>query len=343
MSKGFVYRFFIYGAVVCYVLLDLKVVKGPLHGWIMTKQGLSYEEYLEKGVVALVFGQPIVEAQVEYKVQEYLYLRGRSRESVGEQEHKMLYAHCLQELIEIQLLRIKTHHNASGLPEIPADDLSTLVSNDELQFGDVYERQDALRRQGYLEGELSLRAAGHWEQVRYLERQIDSEVSADELASYEGESVTIPALRRVRHIFRSITDKDPEQVRAELEQEVATLQSGQGSYHELSEQINDDERAKLNEGELGWVSQQRLPVGLGEALFQLPINEPTILRSGIGWHYLEVLEEVAERTSPVSVESLRLHLENEKRERGVEVYLSHLRARESKNVVVLWNGEEGLK
>ena len=340
MSKGFTYRFIIYGVVVLYMLLDINLFKGPIYKWTLEKRGKNYTELRADGVSALVYGQPILNSQVEYEMESYLYKRGRTLAEVTKKEYPILFEHCLQALITRHLLRIKTHHNEQGLPTLSDEELSTTIEHRNLQFSDSYERKDALRRQGYLDGELELRAEASLEQQAYLNRQINTEVSDAELASIERENALLPERLRFRHIFLSTWEKNPEKVKEKLETEVARIDAGELSFIELSDLINEDERAKKDCGNLGWVTKERIPDGLADSLFTLPIGQPKLLQSRLGWHYIEVLEKKPLSYVRRKDEELRAYLENQKRRDGLALYLRHLRNREKENVVIIWSKEE---
>lgn len=339
MSKGFTYRFIIYGVVVLYMLLDINLFKGPLYHWVLEKRGKSYTELRAEGVSALVYGQPIMDSQVEYEMASYLYKRGRTLTEVSEQEYPSLFEHCLQTLVTRHLLRVKTHHNEQELPPLSDETLSTAIENRNLQFSDGYERKDALRRQGYVNGELELRAEAHLQQQAYLNRQIHTEISEAELASIEREDALLPERLRFRHIFLSTWEENPEEVKMKLETEIARIESGELSFTELSDLLNEDERAKKEGGQLGWVTSERIPEKLA-VIFTLPLEQGTLIQSSLGWHYIEVLEKKPQKNVRRKDGEVRAYLENQKRKDGLALYLRHLRTREKENALIIWNKEE---
>ena len=119
MAK-FTYRFLIYGVVILYILLDLQVFKGPMHTWMMTKRGKDPATLRAEGVAATVYGQAILESQVEYRMKEYLYTRGRTIEDLSKAEHPLVFRYCLENLITEHLIRIKAHYNQSQLSKSPS-------------------------------------------------------------------------------------------------------------------------------------------------------------------------------------------------------------------------------
>ncbi len=335
MNRGFTFRFIIYGIVAAYVTLDVKVFHGPVHTWVAEKRGADIGDLRAAGVAAMVYGQPIVESQVRYRIEEHLYVRGRSMQDVSAEEETKLFEVCLEELILEHLLRVKVHHNERKLPKITPEHSQTLVQQDKAQFSDERELSDALSRQGYIKGEMASRAHAHAQQGSYLDRQITIKAPA----SLEGVIEVVPEIRRIRHVFLSTHGQDPALVEGELQHKLAPLRTGWMSFEELSSQVSQDSKAKKSNGELGWVSSTRLPSGLAKALFTMGVGESRVVQSGIGWHFIEVLEIRAARYEDRSLDLLKADIENYQRIEGLRVYLRHLRTREDKVVVMVW-GEE---
>ncbi len=329
------YRFIIYGAIVAYMLLDLNVLHGPMHQWLLSKQGDDLESLQQQGVAALVYGQPIMESQVTYAITDSLYRRGRTLEQISAQERLLLFSHHLERLILEHLLRIKTHHNVKELPPVSPDLLDQAIERSNQQFGDSYERNDALQRQGYLNHELALRIEADMQQTLYLERQINSTPSQDDQRESTIHYTSSPHYK-IRHIFLSTNDRNPEEIKQKLSNEVAKLQNSNLTFSQLSDQINEDTRAKSLQGHLGWVTLERLPEGLAKPLANLPLLQPTLLQSEIGWHYLEVLAYQPSKEQTYPEKDIILHLKNRKRQEGLDHYLKHLRIREDPHVTLVW-------
>jgi len=330
MSKGFAIRFIIYGIIVAYIILDIRIFKGPMYDWVLSQKGTSVEELKADGVVATVYGQPIFETQVKYRMQQYLYVRGRSQTSP--EEYPNLFKYCLEELILEHLLRVKTHHNERNLPTISAEEFQEEIIQDEAQFSDEREKNDALARQGYLPNEMALRAKAHIQQGQYLNRQIN--VNAHDPITES--QVMIPELRRIRHIFHTTWDKDHAVTELKLQEGLGPIRTGWASFTEVSDRINEDPKVKKTGGDLGWVSADRLPEGLAKPIFTMQLGESRVIQSKIGWHYIEVLEiQPAHKIDqPDLFKALK---QNDQRAAGLDLYLRHLRTREDKNVVIIWD------
>ena len=339
MSRGFVWRFIIYGIVVAYVLLDLKVIKGPIHGWVLAQHGTDVSVLREQGVAALVYGQPLMRDQVTYRMEEHLYVRGRRLSDLSDAESDLLYQHCRQELILEHLLRIKTHHNERHLPAITPASLSLEVQYDESAFSDEREQRDALSRQGFIDGELALRAQAHLQQRYYLARQIQvTPLSPEEVAENPPQPMmlTLPPLRHIRHIYRSTArEETAEEAQRTLQMSLAPYRTGWASFAEVSQRVCHDPRAKKQRGDIGWVSPHRLPEGMAETIFSLPLREPTLIHSPLGWHYLEVIEEKPAREVPETPAAMEARLQNHAREEGLKLYLRHLFTREQDHVQLI--------
>ena len=333
IRRGFTARFIIYGIVVAYVLLDLNVLQGPVYKWVREKQGYNLQDLREQGVAAVVYGQPIMKGQVSYRIEEYLYARGRTVDSVTPQEHSLLASLCLEELIHEALLRVKVHHNEVDLPPLPEELLGQELRYDQAQFGTPQAMAQSHKRYGFLPDEFALRSRAHLQQRQYLHRQIKVDETIPE--GLAPETIQIPDLYRIRHLFLTTWDKDPAVVEQQLQQHLAPLRTGWATFEKLSDRINEDPRAKLTQGELGWVSLHRLPDGLAEPLAQMQPGEHRLIQTTLGWHYLELLERTPARTIPMPKDQQLARIQNQQRTDGLALYLRHLRTRESNNVLIV--------
>lgn len=327
MKKSFLYRFIIYGIVATYMLLDIKVFQGPVYQWVIEQNGEDYSSLRARGVVALVYGQPIMREQVEYRMEHYYYVRGLEPSELGETSQDVAFRFCLEELIREHLLRVKVHHNENELNPISPEQIQSEMQWVKAQFSDEREYQDAIARQYYGPDELALRTEAHAQQRQYLSQRINIQPETQEVSH----TVQRPDLYRLRHIFRTTYERDAEEVKTAFLSELALLEAGEESFAACAARLSQDPQSKDNGGALGWVSNSRLPKGLD--LTQLPLAEPVLIQSEIGWHYLEVLEHNPAQELNSTLPALRM--ENEHREEGLKYYLRHLRVRESKHVKVL--------
>ena len=123
-TKGFVIRIFLFSALLIYLGADLYVFNGPLRKRI--QRGLpdspeSIAAAKSQGVVARVLHLPILASQLERATKERLWLRGKKLDDLTPQQRRIERLAALDDLIDHQLLRIKTKHNATELPVAEAE------------------------------------------------------------------------------------------------------------------------------------------------------------------------------------------------------------------------------
>ena len=101
-------------------------------------------------------------------------------------------------------------------------------------------------------------------------------------------SLAQPERAEARHIFIPTLDHPPEEAKAKLETALADLTSGTKDFATLAKEISQDPATKDHGGSLGWMTRDRLPADLSAPVFSLPLHKPTLVRSRIGWHLIEV-------------------------------------------------------
>lgn len=95
---------------------------------------------------------------------------------------------------------------------------------------------------------------------------------------------------RARHIFLSTAERDPAEARESLGKALEELKADRAEFPKLAAELSEDPATKDSGGELGWMGEARLPVDFGKPLFEMPVGEPMLLRTTIGWHLVEVME-----------------------------------------------------
>ena len=67
----------------------------------------------------------------------------------------------------------------------------------------------------------------------------------------------------------------PPQIRSMLEAAIAS-------------ELSEDPRSKGDGGKLGWMTRDRLPADFAVPIFSLPLDRPSLVRTKLGWHLVEV-------------------------------------------------------
>ena len=301
-TKGFVIRIVLFSALLFYLVGDLFVFDGPLRKRI--QRGLpdspeSIAAAKAQGVVARVLHLPILASQLERATLERLWLRGKTLDELPPAQRRIERLAALDELIDHQLLRIKTKHNATELPVSSAE-----IEDARNLFAARFESPEAMQAELAAEGidsekELRLRLGARLQQLKYVESRIAPSiaVSDEEARAWHAEHAAEfqhPERIEARHVFVATLERDPEQARNLLQQALDELLAQRKDFAGIAAELSEDARSKENGGKLQWLSRDRFPTDLSEALFALPIGQPTLIRSKIGWH----LADVSARKSP---------------------------------------------
>lgn len=337
-SKKFTIRLFGYGAVLLYLAVDLLWLGGPLRGWIESRRpgsAESREEARASGMVAKVFGHPILVSQVEREARSRLWRRGRTMEELTPEQRRIERLAALNELIDHQLLRVKVLHRQDELP-VSEEEIDAELAELKRRYGSDEALAADLAAEGIdSEKELRSRLAARLQQWKYVESRISEGVAVteeearawfDEHAAELGQ----PERRRVRQVFRATLERDPEEVRRTMEAVSLALESGERSFGELAAEFSEDERTKAAGGELGWISAERLAADFTGPVFAMQAGGRRLIQTAIGWHLVEVLEAqpAVPRTYEESRSEVMAALETMKREEMVRRFRDALRAQD---------------
>jgi parvulin-like peptidyl-prolyl isomerase len=295
-TKGFVIRIFLFCALLIYLGADLYLFDGPLRKRI--QRGLpdspeSIAAAKSQGVVARVLHLPILSSQLERATKERLWLRGQKLEDLPPQQRRVERLAALEDLIDHQLLRIKTKHNATELPVAEAE-----VDEALKRLAARFESRDAMQKELAAEGidserELRLRIGGRLQQQKYVESRIAPQIEVTEEEarawheSHAGE-LARPERIEARHVFLSTLAHDPAEARATLQKALDDLTAKRTDFPALAAKLSGDPRTKDIGGNLGWMTKDRLPADFAAPLFALPLNRPSLIRTKLGWHLAEV-------------------------------------------------------
>ncbi len=344
MSSKFVIRLAIWCVLMLYLLFDLVLFEGPLKNQVYRMQGSPSEKLgndLERGIVARVFTKPILLTQVDYGVDDHLWRSGRSRENVGKTERLALRKTVLRELCDHALLREKVALNDKEYPVTDAE-IDAAMLRFASRFTNPQDLTKAMTEFGFEgEKELRFRIAARLQQNKYLDYHIARGIAVtDEEArawyTAHTESLTTPALRKVRHIFLAALGHSEEDAQRSLKETLELLQSETNDFASLSSKLSEDERSKKIDGDLGWLSQQRIPNDFADAIFALEPHQPAIIKTKLGWHLVEVTD-----SKPAKLESFEalqteiiVALETSRRKEAVAEYRKNLHRQHPGKVVV---------
>jgi parvulin-like peptidyl-prolyl isomerase len=273
--------------IAAYVLGDFFVFKGPL------SQIIDRSLSSRPDVVARVEGHFITHRQLEHATRENVWLEGKSFDSLSDVEKSQAREKALEELIDHALLRDKIAGDTNPI-HISDNEINARLRAMLSRFTTKSEMESSMRGQGIAnESELRARAAAQMQQEKWIEAQIAPmiRVSDDEARAWfdqNAASMTMSERIEVRHIFMAAMDHPQSKIDAKLGAALNDLKSQRKDFATLARELSDDPASKDRGGSLGWMSKARLPTDFAPAVFALPIGQPTIVRSSLGSHLVEV-------------------------------------------------------
>jgi hypothetical protein len=294
-------RFAAYLLVLGYLACDLYVFNGPLNRRIRASHPDSSESIAKakaNGVVARVFNHHITRTQLDYAIHERLWLEGKKAEDLSPADLKLVTYAALGDLIDHQLLRVKVKVNTLELP-VSGDEIDERLRRFAGKFETKGHLESAMKAMG-MPDETSLRnrIAARIQQEKYVAMRVDPlvTVSEEEIVGWFGENAAkmeVPPRIRARHIFIATLGTPSDKAKQTLEQALADLTAGKKDFPTLAAELSNDTASKADGGDLGWMSRSRLPVDFAEQVFRLGKNSPTLIRTKLGWHIVEVTETKA--------------------------------------------------
>lgn len=335
-------RLIVYTIGMVYLFLDLFVFDGPLRQRIRSRDIRSAEQIAAakaEGIVARIYGQPILLTQVDRRAEERLWKEGRTWEDVPEVERKVLRMAALNDLIDLRLLgRIKVWSNQGDYP-VPDEEIDAAMERFRRKFDTPGALAEGLRQQGWTEEELRMRLAAKLQQDKYLAAMIDLTVSEEEAREfYEAHrnEFGLPRRVQVRHLFLSADRYTELTANRWLEEALRRLERGEVGFEVLAREHGGDPLTGGSGGEPGWLEEGRLPEAFAELVLTLDPGERGVVRSDRGWHLVEVMarREAGERIFEEVRPEIELALRAIKREEGIQGYRNQLRALEKDKVEV---------
>ncbi len=299
MKITFVHRLFLYSAVLGYIILDMNVIHGPLRRAADDRRidsAKSIEKARQAGIAALVLGRPITLAQIEYECREYAWAQGKSWEQIPKDARKIYRTKALNELIDHQIIRSKIKANSSNISLDPAS-VEQRWQEFLARFPSKEEMLTIAHNHGVLsEKEMRLRIEATLQQELYLARQFEQwvKVTDEQIQEFflkHQAELAIPERIHVRHVYWATLDKDLATVKESAERALAALSAKEITFEKLATEQSEDENSKQRAGDIGWLTAQRTAADFYIPALALPLSQPTLLQTKLGWHIVEVLEK----------------------------------------------------
>lgn len=335
-------RFGAYLLVLGYLAIDLLVLNGPLNRRIQSSHPDSPESIAKakaNGVVARVFNHHITRNQLDYAIHERLWLEGKNAADLSPADRKLVTYAALGDLIDHQLLRVKTKVNTFEL-NVPDKEIDDRLQRFVGRFETKADLQSAMKSMGIRdETALRQRIAARIQQEKYVAMRVDPlvKVSEEEVAEfYEAnkESLALPERIRAKHVFIATLNKPSDEAKGILDKALAELNAGKKDFATLAKELSEDYATTEKGGELGWMGKARLPADFGEAAFSMETDKPALVRTKLGWHILQVTDRkpAEPRTLEDTKAEITAALAATKRHQAVNDFRSALRQYEAHKI-----------
>lgn len=341
-SARFSLRLGVYVVIVAYFCGDLFLFNGPLNRRIQASRPDSPESIAAakaNGVVAQVFNHGITRSQLDRAVAERLWLSGKSPDSLTPESLKLIRYAALGELIDHQLIRLKVSVNTLELP-VSDEEITPRLDALAARFPDEAALAAAMRSEGISSrAELRERIAARIQQEKYVASRVTPliGVTDEEIAEWHAQhqaGLATPERVEARHVFLSTHTRPVDEARTILDAALADLAAKTKDFTTLVQDLSEDPATREAGGALGWLTRDRLPPDLAVPLFDLPQDQPAILRSKLGLHLVEVTGR--KPAEPRSIEESRAEIvaaiESRKRRQAVADFRQSLRRFEGHRV-----------
>ncbi|MGL5019082.1 MAG: peptidylprolyl isomerase [Luteolibacter sp.] len=323
----------IFGTVLTYLVADLLVLNGPL------RKAIQRSALPETELAARVAGHPITRSQLDRATAEQLWLQGKSTSIVTPAERQIARKAALEELIDHELLRLQVQAS-STLLEVTDEEIHDRLRRLVGRFESKGALETAMKSQGIAtEGSLRARLAARIRQEKFIELRIRpaiqvSDAEARQWFEENQAAVSFPARVKARHLFLPTLDHPAEEAKQKLDAALADLTGKNKDFATLAREISEDPATKDSGGELGWMTYDRLPADFGAPLFSLPVKQPTLLRTRLGWHLVEINDKKADkpRTFEQAKPEILAALESIKRRKATEDFRKAIRQAQSAKI-----------
>jgi len=294
--KKFTLRLALYGTVLAYLAGDLFLFHGPLSRKIERADPGSAESIAAakaNGVVARVFNLQITRRQLDRAVHEHLWVIGQPIDRLTPEARKIARYAALDGLIDHELLRIKAKVNALQL-RVTDEEIDERLQRFQARFESADAMVASMKSQGIdNQQDLRDRLAARIQQEKYVETKIAplaqvTDEEAREWFDQNHKDLAIPERIEARHVFIPTLNLPPAEAKTKLEVALADLTSNEKDFATLAKELSEDPATKDKGGSLGWMTRKRLAADFSTPVFALPLHQPSLIQTRIGWHLVEV-------------------------------------------------------
>lgn len=275
------------GVIIASLVADFLILKGPLHRTLESFRQPSPD------LAARVAGHPITRNQLERALNEQLWLEGKSAAALSPADLKAARDAALEALIDHELLRLQVKAISPPL-SVSAGEINERLRRLAGRFESQGELETAMKSQDIATDRyLRDRVVARIRQEKFIAQRIAQaiKVTDDEARKWFDEnqtSISLPVRIEARHIFIPTLDHPPEEAKQKLDAALSALTEKKKDFPTLAKEISEDPATKDSGGSLGWMTRDRLPADFAAPVFSLETNKPTLVRTKLGWHLVEV-------------------------------------------------------
>lgn len=267
-------------------------------------QDLDSEEAIAEakamGIAARVYHRPIYRAQVETRVAEHLWTRGRTLEGASSAERRFLRELAVQQLIDELLIKIQINFSPENSFNISEEDQDRFFEEFKKRYPDSEVFAKLMKSQGWKGGEqeAQMRLNGRLQREVYLADFIKIAITEEEVQTWYHENranYRAPERRQLRQIFVNTYDQEPEKAEALIRAAFKRVTEGKEDFLK----VGNETAEALKPIDQGWVTKERLPKDVALHIFAAAENTPLVFQSKLGWHLAELTAIEPEAEAPL--------------------------------------------
>jgi len=328
-------RYIFYGLSILYLVGDIYWFGGPLKSRIdETLKGNRIDAgqlASREEIVATVNAHPIRRHDLERATEEYCRKNGILLSEISRSRINAIRLLVLDQLVIDRLIWFHSYHYPVELSQREIDD-ALIRFRRGFKSSEGFEQ--AALSQGFSVSRIDAFLQNQFMQRAWIEKTIRKHIIVSEkeiIERYESDKVIsiIPDRVNVKHIFFSTLDKDTEKVKENAQRIFQKLKEGQ-SFEELAIRFSEDSRNRDAGGNLGWLTQDRVPGDFYDNVIKINIGKTGApFKTALGWHIVHVIgrTDSAKASLDLLNDEIAATIEVEKRQRAIEALINRIKSK----------------